>query len=518
MKIVITIWILFICVYSYGQINIGGKPYSFNNQIKAKNSIKNETLKIEIPTLDFDKLKEENRLNQSLGKPFKYGKAIKVAYDWSNSGEWIELENGDRIWKLEIYCPFAKSINLNYDKFWLPEGGLLYLYDKDKKTIIGGLTKRNNRGTKENPSKYATDLIFSDTIILEYYEPKEVRKEGIISISNIIYGYTDITTIAQDVCTVDINCSPTGDNWQDEKKSVALFFASDDVGVYGAQSTGSLMNNTRGDGTPYFLTANHSIAPNHDAVTNPDAPYYIFWWNYECSDCNCSSYPHYSTVGATVVANNPATDFALLKLTESPYDLSPQVQAYFNGWDRQYQHTGTVCIHQPLVQPKKISIEPYQYSVSGTNLLKVTWDATANGKSNVYPGSSGPPLYTINHSRVIGQLSQSTEILDCPSQTQTALFGAFNRSWVNSTLPERRLSDWLDPDNSNVSFLEGAYCTNTRYITNTNFDNDTVIYGCSISIQNVIVRNGTNVTFNTANDAVINGEFEVVLGSSIEIK
>lgn len=183
-----------------------------------------------------------------------------------------------------------------------------------------------------------------------------------------------------------------------------------------------------------------------------------------------------------------------------------------------YQYTGTVCIHHPLFQPKKISIDENQYTISGTNLWKVSWDETANGKSIVYFGSSGSPLYTISNSRVIGQLSQSSEIIDCQSQNQIALFGAFSRSWGNSTLPQRRLSDWLDPDNSNVSFLDGTYCTNTRYITNTNFDNDAVIYGCSISIQNVIVRNGANVTFNTANDAVIIGEFEVVLGSSIEIK
>jgi uncharacterized protein (DUF2249 family) len=517
--IFIIIWISFICLYSYGQIYIGGKPYSFKNEIKAKKIVKNETQKIEIIELDFDKLKKEDVYNDSIGKPFRYGKAIQVAYDWNNSGEWIELENGDRIWKLEIYCPSAKSINLTYDKFWLPEGGLLYLYDNDKKTIIGGFNKRNNRGTKENPSKFASGLIASENIILEYYEPKEVREEGIISMSNVIYGYTDISSLLTGLCTVNINCSPEGDNWQDEKKSVALVL---DLNGGGGQFTGSLINNASGDGTPYFLTCNHSIVGGgYDAISNPDASDLMFCWKYECSDCSCTSntnYSDYVTYGATVVANNAATDFALLRLIQSPYDLSPQIQAYYNGWDRQYQHTGTVCIHHPLFQPKKISIDENQYTISGTNLWKVSWDETANGKSIVYFGSSGSPLYTISNSRVIGQLSQSSEIIDCQSQNQIALFGAFSRSWGNSTLPQRRLSDWLDPDSSNVSFLDGTYCTNTRYITNTNFDNDAVIYGCSISIQNVIVRNGADVTFNTANDAVINGEFEVVLGSSIEIK
>lgn len=65
--------------------------------------------------------------------------------------------------------------------------------------------------------------------------------------------------------------------------------------------------------------------------------------------------------------------------------------------------------------------------------------------------------------------------------------------------------------------LIGTYCTGTRYITNTNFDVDKVIYGCSINMQNVKVRNGADVIFNAANDVVINGEFEVALGGEIWI-
>jgi len=140
---------------------------------------------------------------------------------------------------LEIHCPFAKSINLSYDKFWLPEGGLLYLYDKNKESFIGGISNKNNNGPKENPAKYTTGIILSDVITLEYYEPKNVRCEGIISISKIIYGYEEIGSLAESLCTVDINCSPEGDNWQDEKTSVALILMN------GYLCTGSLIKNTQ---------------------------------------------------------------------------------------------------------------------------------------------------------------------------------------------------------------------------------------------------------------------------------
>ena len=419
-KIFSIICTLSIFTNSYCQINIGGKPYSFKHQVVAKNVIQNETACVNLAILDFKKLKEEDLVNDSQGKPFRYGIPIKVNYDWSNSGEWIELENGDRIWRLAIYCPSAKSINLTYDKFWLPKGGLLYLYDNNNESFIGGFNNKNNQGTRENPSRYATGIILSDKITLEYYEPKNVRSEGIISISKIIYGYEEIRSLEASLCTVDINCSPEGDNWQDEKKSVALILMN------GYLCTGSLMKNTHNNGIPYFLTANHCIETNNlDAILDPDASDFIFWWNYENQTCNGSYHPYTQTVGATIMANNSPTDFALLKLNESPYDLSPVIQAYFNGWDRQNQYYGSVGIHHPLFNPKKISMDEHLPGTSGTYFWKVVWDATTNGSSIVYEGSSGSPLFSVNTGRVIGQLYGSSG--DC--DYQSSLYGKFSLSW-----------------------------------------------------------------------------------------
>ena len=39
-----------------------------------------------------------------------------------DAGYWHTLENGDRLCQLTIVCPKALSINLLYDKFWLPDG------------------------------------------------------------------------------------------------------------------------------------------------------------------------------------------------------------------------------------------------------------------------------------------------------------------------------------------------------------------------------------------------------------
>jgi hypothetical protein len=516
MKKILLISTFFICFYSYGQISIGGKPYSFKNQIKAVKIVENQTPRIEFQKLDFEKLINEDERRESLG-PYRYGKVMKVSYDWNNCGKWIELENGDRIWKLEIYCPMAKSINLSYDRFFLPEGGVLYIYDKDKSKIIGGFTNKNSQGTEGKPSGYATGVLFSDKIILEYYEPSEVRDIGIISVSKVVYGYKKInstlaTSTGSSLCTVDINCSPEGDAWQKEKSSVALVLSN------GGVFTGSLINNTSEDGTPYFLTAHHALVPNgHDAITNPDAFDYVFWWEYETTTCGGSNYSHKETVGATVIANDSPSDFALLKLKETPYDLSPPINAFFNGWDRQVPYGSGVSIHHPQWNPKKISTDNTGPTSSG-NYWKVNWNETFNGTSIQYNGSSGAPLYnTFRNKRLVGQL-YGTITSSC--EYQNSYFGKLSLSWNNNTTePRRRLKDWLDSNNIGDLGIDGTFCegTNTKYINNTMFNANADIFGCSIQMQNIYIYNGADVYFHAADDIEIVSEFEVTFGSSVQI-
>ncbi|MBC8346909.1 MAG: hypothetical protein ISR82_06980 [Candidatus Marinimicrobia bacterium] len=124
-----------ICLSGVGinaQINIGGKPYSFEKQIVAIRTVKNKIDKIDLPPIDLQKIQTEDKEDEANGIPPRFGFPFKVDLDLSNSGEWIELENGDRLWQLEIHCPAAKSINLLYDEFYLPGKGQLYIYNAKK--------------------------------------------------------------------------------------------------------------------------------------------------------------------------------------------------------------------------------------------------------------------------------------------------------------------------------------------------------------------------------------------------
>src|SRR5690606_38211837 len=142
-------------------------------------------------------------------------------------------------------------------------------------------------------------------------------------------------------CQVNVNCSE-GANWQQEKDAVAVILVN---GI--RWCTGSLVNTTCNDDRPLFLTANHCLQAG-DAITHPVLNHWSFYWDYARPGCpNTGSPPILSTSGATVVANNFLSDFALLELTEHPRNKNG-VTPYFLGWDRSGSSgTGGVGIHHP---------------------------------------------------------------------------------------------------------------------------------------------------------------------------
>jgi lysyl endopeptidase len=212
----------FISIPAFSQISKPLKRQSVNQKIAIPKTVKKTMSEIDIAKIE----KQDNAKN-------RFGYAFHVDYNLTNSGKWVDLKNGDRIWFLTIECPRAKSINLTYDRFWLPPGATFHIYNKDTSQILGAFTENNNKGTAEKPRGFATGLVIGDLITLEYYEPKEVANPGIISIKTVVHGYRYIGPLRSFLkggrtnfegaadCNININC-PEGVDWQDEKRSVAL--------------------------------------------------------------------------------------------------------------------------------------------------------------------------------------------------------------------------------------------------------------------------------------------------------
>ncbi|MFN3137122.1 MAG: T9SS type A sorting domain-containing protein [Allomuricauda sp.] len=466
MKKTILLSVILIPLLVIGQIQSDIEPYSAYYDIQE--SAITQRTKFVSPTKSISTALLEDEEDRRNGKPPRFGLRRETEFNTVNSGVWIDLPNGDKLWLLSIKSPNAKSINLLYSQFHIPRGGMLHIYNKKRTHIIGAFTERNNKGSYEKPGQFATGLVYGDEIILEYYHPESGQQQPIINISGVIHGYKYIDLLKYQSeddpesggygqsgsCQVDINCSE-GNGWQDEKRGVALLLINGGT----RWCSGSLVNNTSRNAKPFFLSADHCLTEdNLDAQGNTNASQYMFYWNYERAGCNNGG-PEptiYSTTGASLKANRADSDFALFLLTESPKDAGYNV--FFNGWDRTTTPMqGGVGIHHPSGDVKKISthnVVPGPGSVFGANThWRVNWLQTLNGHSVTEGGSSGSPLF-MNNGRIIGQL-HGGGFLDCQvPELDPGEYGRFDVSW-NGSSPTRRLRDWLDPFNTGETYLNG---------------------------------------------------------------
>jgi len=398
---------------------------------------------------------------QDLAKPSPYRAAVAVPVNLNidNSGEWTELPDGGKIWRLSLKVEGALALGVYYDNFWLPYGGELFLYNEEKTNIIGAYTEENN-----NPDcVFANQLVEGDVVILEYYQPAEQNIEPLISISEVAYTYRGVYFENSPErggsvwCMININCSPEGDNWQDEKKGVVKQFMKIGYGYY--LCSGTLLNNTEQDLTPYVLTAWHC----GEGATAADLNQWVFYFNYEASTCSGNWGPtNNNMTGCTKRAEGSyatGSDFLLLELKT---DVPASYFAYFNGWDRTNVGADSgVNIHHPAGDIKKISTYNYQLSSSQWNNngvlshWKAYWAETPHGTSITEGGSSGSPLFS-QDGLVVGDLTGGPP--DNCNSPLYSLYGKVYWSWDQmGTANSQRLKPWLDPGNYGPEKWEGTY-------------------------------------------------------------
>ena len=528
MKIKIVFLLIILPLLGYAQISTREKPLSWVSRDPLFQKQAEDIPKVVVSRLDFSKLQQEDRADEENGIPPRFGFPEKTAISLTDAGIWQTLSGGDRIWRVRIVSPDALSLNLLYDRFYIPEGGKLFIYATDKSSSIGAFTSRNNKKTADNG--FATGLLFSNDITVEYYEPAAVKGRGIISVSYVVSGYRLISAILQKErvlgssgpCQVNINC-PEGADWQSEKKAVAMILVG---GI--RLCTGSLINTTANSMYPYFLTANHCTVKNGDAVSSPNLPTYSFYWVYEHPGCSNSTTepPIYSTSGATIVANSATSDFSLLLLDEDPKDLQT-VSTYYLGWDcTGVAGTGGVGIHHPNGDVKKISL--YTVTPVSTAYLSNTpssaqthWRMTWN-TGTTEKGSSGSPLINSNR-HIIGQLHGGYS--SCSNLTGADWYGKISYSWLNNnaSIPQRRLKDWLDP--LNVIPPNGGICEGldgeddcTLHIENqTLTTNQTFTNACPVIMKNVTVTNGANIVVTAQEYILLESGVEVTGNASLDL-
>jgi hypothetical protein len=402
----------------------------------------------------------ETRAGEALHAGFNIPSAISPLTHgtWTNQGDTL------MVWQMLIESPGALGIGLILEDFYMTGNTSIFLYDPSLEHVIGSFNHKNN-----NPHNLlSTQLIPGEQLIIEYREPKPVSGNLFLSsfeISSVIHISNGVADLQDDKslgnaewCHVDINCTE-GKMWQRQKRGVARMLMK--VGNSYFWCSGSLVNNTRQDGAPYFLSAAHC----GDDATYEDMLAWQFYFNFERPECFGSGFPAHNVIqGAALLSEGPllnGSDFRLLRLEQTP-PLS--WRPYYNGWNRMNDPGNSgVGIHHPAGDAKKIStfdqtVTSSNPNVSGSQMAdnsawRVYWEETDNGHGVTQGGSSGSPLFN-EDGLIVGTLTGGSS--NCNNRTNPDFYGKLSYHWdQNGDFFYERIKDFLDPFDSDISQLGG---------------------------------------------------------------
>ncbi|MCW3786924.1 trypsin-like peptidase domain-containing protein [Plebeiibacterium sediminum] len=408
---------------------------------------------IELKVLQYKSTKSESSFQK--GRALEFAHQFTVNYTPQNCGNWFTLKDGTKIWKLRISSPGAYSINLIFDRYVLPEGAKLLIYNVDQSQVLGAFTSKNNKKS----GILATAPVSGDEIIVEYQEPAQPEFKGELLIGAVNHDYVGIFKYMDSkagifgesgYCEEDASCyDPT--NSIDVRRSV--------VGLINNGSlycTGTFINNTNEDGEPYVITAAHCL--NSSNPGSADA--IVAFVNYESPYCSeiIDGSKIQTISGADTKVYAEELDIALLLMQEEP---DANAQPYFAGWTLETQPAQPyTCIHHPQGDVKKVStsITTIQATsfVEGGNYpyaqeYDFHWRVPEWNLGTTEGGSSGAALFDANY-KIIGTLTGGEGTCSWP---RNDYFTRFYKGWDQNPLDSCHFSTWLDPLNTGVQSLDG---------------------------------------------------------------
>jgi hypothetical protein len=476
--------------------------------IRAKKQIAKFSVPRDIIESKINSLKSNKDINNIIGIE------VDVEVDILKMGIIEKVNDTLEILAFEIESANAPFIALIFDNFLIPKGDEMYIYNRKKNILMGPFTDKNN----PDGGSYATDIIEDNNLTIEYHRHKKnnsVREH--ISVSKILHGLNTRlldnaveASVTDNDCLVDVNCQE-GIGWTDQKNGTCFILKLGDAS--NPNTSGSpwasavLINNATNNGIPYIFTAWHNTQG-----TGSNLSLWIFrfkYWKITCggavntttiSYCGGQMLEEWENDGI----NN---DVSLIKMLETPSNTDG---LYYCGWNRS---TNTPSSSVLISHPQ-----------GGNHLMKISKSNAVSSvglwwRSDWYVGgatggSSGGPLFDGNK-RIIGA-HHGRYTTDCDAD---ALAGKLSFSWNTAGKGGNTIGKWLDPNNLNMTVLDGSY----SYCPTTNFTNqivttNTSVTSCNINVSNVTVQGGAKLILDATNETTINAGFEVLLGSELEIK
>ena len=423
----------------------------------------------------------------------------------------------DNVWRkqIKIQSESAKEIKIVFQKFILSSNAVISFYTNDT-------LQYQYQGTffiHKPDSSYISNFVYGDncTIVIEI--PINELNENQIIISKIYHfneTFNETVRALDYSCMIDVNCSE-GDNWCDQKRSVALCFFPIDGML--SQCTGVLVNNYQNNFTQYFLTATHCL----EGVDLSTAEFYFKHQNSFCNSGdagNTSYHNYYRVLGSQLVGfcDISWSDNALLLITEP---IPIQYNVYYAGVDITDRSIGdgVTCIHHSEFYPKKI-VSGKLKNFAGAK-WEMRWD---NGV--IAHGGSGAPIFLNSNKRVIANVTNALKNKDCSNDynpnwvgkvkacmsysgnMQSALFG-------NSVYSSYSGIDPIKACQSTLNLQGDFYPTKDHDAT---LNGLTIQAGNTITVSSAIFRDGSNYTLTAGDRIVLQPGTRIEAGATVSMK
>ncbi|MFT4193178.1 trypsin-like peptidase domain-containing protein [Ottowia sp.] len=389
------------------------------------------------------------------GVALKIGEGRAVAATASPAGlaaklRWSKLEGGAQVAALAFSAEGAQALRLGVLVQQLPDGAVLRFYGASGSPVVEmsaaelqALRQRNEAGGLAGDT--ARMVWGPDTegavSTLEVQLPAGADagqlQLAVPRLSHLTQTVKDAAQIGDAAsCNLDVMCSA---DLQAESRSVAKMLFTEADGTY--ICTGTLLNDTRGSLTPYFLTANHCISTQAAAST------LVTYWFFRAASCNGSPEvdPAMARVtgGAQLLYSDSSVDATLLRLNSQPPANVVYAGSYFG--DGAVTGVGVAGVHHPRGDLQKYSVGTIagyancgdsscsSASVDGGNMLQIGWTTgtTEGGSSGsaIFASAGGSALY------VVGTLTGGSASCENPSGAD--FYGRFNRAFY------RGANTWL---------------------------------------------------------------------------
>jgi hypothetical protein len=431
--------------------------------------------------------------DQDRGLHSRVAAPINADFGLDNAGAWEIQQDGSAIWTCTVTVPGALGLGFVYDAFYLPPGSTLEMKSPEETQKATYTFQDNQPG-----GQFFSGFSKGATATLIYREPAHARLQGRIHIRRVDFGYREPTgrSVLNFGFGTSLDCHPnanceSGAGFRDIQRSVCRIVMVLEEGT--GYCSGTLINNTAEDETPYVLSAYHC-----DEGYTPLYDMWRFDFNYESESCGTpSSEPAFqSLMGCQRRASRRASDFVLFELNNN---IPPDFEAYFAGWDRSagVPENG-VMFHHPSGDIKKFS----SYDQAQIHPSAINWQAGATPPNHHFDvdfnlgtfelGSSGSALFD-SLGRIRGQLHGGFNGCDQTS----AYYGRLTRSWDGGSTPDTRLMDWLDPVGTGADTLGGLNAAPPSMVS---------IGGQVMTELGVPVANTTVFLSGVVNDTVTTGQ------------